>query len=290
MAVAFTGKPRRAWTSELVARLQTELDDTWSIYADGPCTTAMHPIILLHPHRGIALVGPTAAPSETVGWLRDTIVRTGFIDAFGSVPPVVSVGLDPADRAILAHQLDAVFAHAGDITIADPDWVDWLAGLFVPMAEASAATPLEVEEDEAPIAFRSLRTPAPSPEVNPPASVTQTPPVDPLPGRRFEFAASGLVALLAASSVAVLLGLWPMPERTELASAAPAEVAVAPPVVSIPPSDLPEVALPSAPPAEARAAVSPPAPPVTRPVPVKSKPHRRHHAPRPPWWQRIFPW
>src|SRR5262249_35505130 len=88
--------------------------------------------VVLHPDRGIALVAVLFEGEEFVEpSARDAmcavLVQLGFIAQFGALPPVVVVPVDPQQADTAAETLAAALDTTAAPSVADPDWVEWLA-------------------------------------------------------------------------------------------------------------------------------------------------------------------
>jgi hypothetical protein len=128
------------------------LEPGWTIRAGlrlgEPPAQAAADYLLLHPRKGIALVDVGAGCGEVCAALQHFLERDGFASFFPGMLPIVHVAAAAASPTALAERLDAAFAAAPGLTIAEPDWAAALRLLVA--AEPDAAPRRGVEPARGP--------------------------------------------------------------------------------------------------------------------------------------------
>lgn len=159
--------PRIAVEEALLA-----LEPGWTIRAGlrlGEAATADY--LLLHARRGIALVDVDASSGDACAALRSFLERQGLATFFPGTVPIVHVVLAQARPVALAERLDAAFAEAPALTIADADWAATVR--FLVAAAQAPGRPAPAQGRPAPIAEPHFAAPAwtaaPAPIVSAPA-------------------------------------------------------------------------------------------------------------------------
>jgi len=124
-----------------VADSLNQLDAGWHVLVDlrisGSIDVVGADYVIMHAQAGVALVDLTLARTDDAQeGLRRLMDDTGFSGEFPGALPIVSVVLDTADTW-LGDELEAAFADAAPLTVANPQWVYALRGLLVQTERAT---------------------------------------------------------------------------------------------------------------------------------------------------------
>ncbi len=258
--------PRIAVEEALLA-----LEPGWTIRAGlrlGEGATADY--LLLHARRGIALVDVDASSGDACAALRSFLERQGFAAFFPGTVPIVHVVLAHARPVALAERLDAAFAEAPALTIADADWAATVRFLVAAAQAPNRPAPAQSRPDPAvePHFAASAWTAEPTPIVSAPAhpvvSERDELVVEPAQGRWRGWAvAAAMIAVLGTTGVWMALSRQaPHVATLEVAvppAGKPGDAIVATPA-PVPPVPSPPAATDGDAPQTGSATAAPPAP------------------------------
>jgi hypothetical protein len=114
----------------------TRLDESWSILADlqiGPKDEIAAEYVVLHPAHGIALIDLASnTRNDPTDRLRRLLSNSqDFTFRFPGILPVVRLVAEATDAATIADRLEAAFAEAPAITIANRGWVNAASDILI---------------------------------------------------------------------------------------------------------------------------------------------------------------
>lgn len=126
----------------LLAGTLAALPEEWTLLRARRIGDAAADGVLVHPGIGVALIDLAPEPPEAArAALRARLERERFSQFFPGELPIVAVGVTEEELESVGEKLQAAFAAAPSLDIADPDWADAVIELLL-QPEDMAMTPV----------------------------------------------------------------------------------------------------------------------------------------------------
>src|SRR4051812_12967019 len=129
--------------------LRVELDDRWWVFHDRTIVAAGEEgrvdFVVMNRDRGLGLLAVVEGDEEIAEEpareaLRTMLRERGFEGVFGKLPPIVVLALDSARLDDAGGQVRRRLADTPSPTLADLDWVEWVADLLARPGDLDVST------------------------------------------------------------------------------------------------------------------------------------------------------
>jgi hypothetical protein len=199
------------------------LPQAWTVLRDRRLGGQVIDAVLVHPKRGLALVGLGPLALEAAAALRERLDGEHFAEFFPGTLPIVALDIAPVKIFEIERRLDGAFQGAPTLAITDGDWADAVVDLLLASDEpdlttgAGSSTDLPAPFPSAQSAGQEIERTAALPEfpgsrsLASRADLDTLPPPPPMAPRRRDWLMPAVCAVVFTAELSVACGILDAP-------------------------------------------------------------------------------